>query len=151
MSNIRELVFGLRDNSDKQAYYCLEQLESESMNSDEVYSYFDYFTEMLEDSNSYIRTRGILLIAANAKWDKDYKIDAIIDQFLKHIMDAKPITARQTIKTLPTIARHKPNLINDICNALYNANPQNYKSSMQSLISKDIQDALKNIAEIQNH
>ncbi len=35
---------------------------------------FDSFVEMLDHTNSYIRTRGIILIAANAKWDVDYKL-----------------------------------------------------------------------------
>lgn len=60
-------------------------------------------------------------------------------------MDDKPITARQTIKALPTIAKYKPGLINDICDALHKANPQIYKSSMQPLVYKDIQEALKKI------
>jgi hypothetical protein len=145
LEDIKELVAGLRNKDDKYAYQCLKQLEYESTGSDAVYSYFDSFAEMLEDLNSYIRTRGIILIAANAKWDTDYKIDEIIDKYLKHIMDVKPITARQCIKTLPTVARYKPDLRDYICNVLHKANPQIYKNSMQSLIYKDIQEALKNI------
>lgn len=145
MNDIQELVSGLRDKNDKYAYQCLKQLELESLNSDTVYPYFDLFSAMLDDLNSYIRTRGILLIAANAKWDSDYKIDEIIDSLLNHIMDVKPITARQCIKSLPAIAKHKPDLAGDICSALQTASPAIYKSSMQSLVSKDIQDALKAI------
>ena len=83
---------------------------------------------MLDDPNSYIRTRGILLIAANAKWDIDYKIYEIIDSLLKHITDDKPITARQCIKSLPIIAKYKPDLTDDICNALKTANPRTSRS-----------------------
>jgi hypothetical protein len=67
MVNIQELVYGLRDKNNEYSYQCLKQLQAESMNSDTVYSYFDSFTAMLDDSNSYIRTRGFLLIAANAQ------------------------------------------------------------------------------------
>ncbi|MDD3416076.1 MAG: SufBD protein [Lachnospiraceae bacterium] len=148
MNNIQELVDGLRNKNDKYAYECLKQLQSISLDSDAVYPYFDLFAGMQDDSNSYIRTRGLLLIAANAKWDKDNKIDEIIDNYLKHIMDDKPITSRQIIKILPTIAFYKHDLINDICDALQKANPQIYKSSMQPLVSKDIQEALKEIAKI---
>lgn len=146
MHDIQKLVFRLKDKNDKYAYQCLKQLELESLNSDAVYPYFDLFSAMLDDPNSYIRTRGILLIAANAKWDSDYKTDEIIDRLLKHIMDDKPITARQCINSLPIIAKHKPDLKDDICNALRTANPQIYKSSMQSLVYKDIQDALNAIS-----
>lgn len=149
MSDVQELVYGLRDKNNKYAYQCLKQLEYESINSDTVYSYFDFFASMLNDANSYIRTRGILLIAANAKWDTDYKIDEIIDSYLKHIMDDKPITARQTIKALPAIAKYKPDLKNDICNALRSANLQIYRSNMQPLVYKDIQEALRTIVNLQ--
>lgn len=148
MSDIKELVFGLKDKNDKYAYECLKQLKAESMNSNAVYAHFDFFAEMLEDSNSYIRTRGILLIAANARWDTECKIDEIIDSYLEHIEDEKPITSRQTIKVLPDIAKHKPELVNDICIALRTANPMIYKSSMQSLVFQDIKDALNDIEAI---
>ena len=146
VSDLQELVNGLRDKNDQYAYQCLKELETESEKSDAVSLYFDSFASMLNDSNSYIRTRGIRLIAANAKWDKDCKIDEIIDSYLNHIMDEKPITARQTIKALPVIAQYKPDLIDEICRALQKANPQIYKSSMQPLVFRDIQDALQEIA-----
>lgn len=98
---ITNLINGLIDSDDKHAYQCLKLLESESNISSAVYPYFGSFVELLNNGNSYIRTRGILLIAANARWDVDFKIDEITDQYLKHISDEKPITARQCIKALP--------------------------------------------------
>lgn len=148
MSNIQDLVDDLMNNDNKQAYQCLKQLEDESNRSADVYPFFDIFVEMLNNMNSYIRTRGILLIAANAKWDVNYKIDEIIGEYLKHILDDKPITARQCIKALPSIVKYKPDLQNDIENALHCANPIKYKESMQSLILKDIQKSLDDIRKL---
>lgn len=148
MSNIQELIDGLMSSDDKHAYQCLKVLEGESSRSADVYPYFDTFVEMLSSANSYIRTRGIILLAANAKWDIDYKIDEAIDEYLKHIVDDKPITARQCIKVLPTIVKYKPDLKNDIENALHQANLLGYKKSMQSLILNDIQKALDAISKL---
>ena len=92
--------------------------------------------------------RSLTLIAYNAKWDEDYKIDEIIDKYLQHITDVKPITARQCIKLLPIIAKHKPELRNDIISALHKANICIYDSSMQSLVYKDIQKVVKDIQEL---
>ena len=103
----------------------------------------DRLSDMLDSDNSYIRTRGLTLLAYNAKWDKDYKIDEVIDKYLKHITDAKPITARQCIKLLPIIAKHKPELKNDVLSALHKADISIYEDSMQSLVYKDIQKTLK--------
>lgn len=65
----------------------------------------DGLSDMLDSDNSYIRTWGLTLLGYNAKWDKNYKIDEIIDKYLQYIKDVKPITARQYIKLLPLIAR----------------------------------------------
>ena len=148
MHNIQDLVYGLSNNDDKKAYECLKQLKSESSQSDAVYPFFDISADMLDDENSYVRTRGIVLIAVNAQWDSDYKIDEIIDKYLKHITDDKPITARQCIKVLPVIAKYKPDLRQDILNALHRANPTRYKESMQSLVVKDIQKCLNDIEKL---
>lgn len=146
MDNIIELVNGLLDKNDKAAYKCLKKLLSASEQNNCVYQYFDTIADMIDNENSYVRTRGLLLISANAKWDIDYKIDEIIDKYLRHIMDDKPITARQCIKALPNIAKHKPDLIADIVSALHKANPQRYADSMQSLVYRDIRTAIKMIS-----
>ena len=54
----------------------------------------DKFIAMASSGNSYVRTRGLALIAHNAKWDVDDKIDGIIGGYLEHITDEKPICAR---------------------------------------------------------
>ena len=149
MDKIEELVNGLRNQDNDYAYQCLKQLEEECGSSDSVYPYFDAITEMLYDPNSYVRTRGIILIAANAKWDRDNRIDEIIDELLMHVMNEKPVTARQCIKVLPQIAASKRLLAECIIDALETANPQRYKSSMQTLICKDIQNALESINCVQ--
>jgi hypothetical protein len=100
---------------------------------------------MLRHENSYIRTRGIILISANAKWDVDFKIDEIIDLLLKSVEDDKSITARQCIKNLPRIAMYKADLKNDIIVALRKAHTKMYSDSMQPLIHKDIALAIKQI------
>ncbi len=45
----------------------------------------DRLADMMDNDNSYIRTRGLTLIAYNAKWDKDNKIDEIIDKSWKKL------------------------------------------------------------------
>ncbi|MDD3205226.1 MAG: SufBD protein [Lachnospiraceae bacterium] len=140
-----ELLFEQKSNV---AYKALQELQKESEETDKVYAYMDRLGDMLDHENSYVRTRGLTLIAYNAKWDMDYKIDEIIDKYLKHITDVKPITARQCIKLLPIMARDKPELKNDICMALHKANITFYDDSMRLLVYKDIQNALKEIDKL---
>ena len=140
-----ELLFEQKSNV---AYKALQELQKESEETDKVYAYMDRLGDMLDHENSYVRTRGLTLIAYNAKWDMDYKIDEIIDKYLKHITDVKLITARQCIKLLPIMARDKPELKNDICMALHKANITFYDDSMRLLVYKDIQNALKEIDKL---
>jgi len=139
------MIDGLFDKDDKAAYKCFRVLEAASEQDNRVYQFFATFADMIDNDNSYIRTRGLLLISANAKWDKDNKIDEIVDKYLRHIQDEKPITSRQCIKALPKIAEFKPDLKEAICTAIEKANPGRYASSMQSLIYKDMGMALEKI------
>ena len=146
--NIEDNFSLLFDKNNNTAYKALQILQKECEESDKVYCYMDKLADMIDNDNSYIRTRGLTLIAYNAKWDKDNKIDEIIDKYLKHIEDVKPITARQCIKLLPMIAKNKPELKCDIVFALQKADTSIYAESMQSLVYKDIQNSLAEIEKL---
>ena len=139
---MENLIQNLYNLDNKIAYSCLKELEVISYTSNEVYKFFETFVEMLDNKNSYIRTRGIVLISSNAKWDIDNKINLIIDKFLEHIEDEKPITARQCIKSLENIIKCKKELIPIIKERLLKVNYLKYEDSMQSLIFKDVEKIL---------
>lgn len=143
--NIAELIRMLCEKDNNTAYTAMKTLQKESEENNSVYAYMDKFCDMMENDNSYIRTRGLVLFASNAKWDVDNKIDEYIDKYLKHIVDKKPITSRQCIKMLPVIAKYKSELKTDIITALKKADISIYADSMQPLVYKDIQEALANI------
>ncbi len=143
--HIKELTELLLKKDNNAAYEALKELQEMSEETNAVYTSMDLFADMIESDNSYIRTRGLLLIAANAKWDADNKIDEVIDRYLGHITDVKPITARQCVKVLPAIAEHKPELREDIIAALKRADTSSYADSMQPLVRKDIEEALAKI------
>lgn len=145
MTSLAFLINSLFDKNNTTACGAMKTLAELSEQSDEVYAYMDTFIEMLESSNSYVRNRGLILIAANARWDRDFKIDEIIDDYLKHITDRKPITARQCIASLPKIAESKPDLKEDILKALNHAEVSHYPDSMRGLVFKDIQKALREV------
>lgn len=146
--NVEENFALLFDKNNSTAYKALQALQKECEESDKIYCYMDKLADMIDSDNSYIRTRGLILIAYNAKWDRDNKIDEIIDEYLKHIEDVKPITARQCIKLLPLIAKNKPELKSDIVSALKKADISIYADSMQPLVCKDIQNYLAEIEKL---
>ena len=140
--NIAEQVRVLRSSSNREAYRALQSLQETSDVDDAVYVHIDSFIEMMRDSNSYVRTRGLTLIACNAKWDEAGKIDGIIDEYLEHVTDGKPITARQCIQSLPKLAEAKPHLMPRIVSSLRHADTSAYADSMRSLVQDDIRDVL---------
>ena len=93
-----------------------------------------------------MRNRAISILAANARWDAGGKFDALLEEFLSHVTDAKPITARQCIAALPEIVAAKPELTPRIQSALQQADLSGYTDSMQPLILKDISDALRELS-----
>ena len=111
------------------------------------YAHFAVFVDLLAHGNSYIRTRALRLSAANGRWDRENRIDEIIDACLAQVMDPSPIAARQCIQALPLLAKHKPHLEAEICRTLRRAKPHSYPSTMVSLVQKDIQNALGEIEQ----
>ena len=87
LGNIGETFELLFDKNNNVAYKAFQELQKESEETDCVYPFIDRLSDMLDSDNSYIRTRGLTLLAYNAKWDKEYKVDEIIDEYLKHITD----------------------------------------------------------------
>lgn len=131
----------------KDAYAYSRQIVEESRASDAWYPGFDRFAELLHHKNSLVRNRAIAILAANARWDREGRFDALLDEFLSHVADAKPITARQCVAALPEVAEAKPELIPRIRTALEQADLSGCPDSMQPLILRDIVAALQSMKE----
>ena len=67
MSGIEKQIELLYSKDSAEAYEALKELQKTSSQSDQVYVYLDEFISMLDSENSYLRSRGIALISANAK------------------------------------------------------------------------------------
>ena len=111
---------------------------SESQDTDEWYEYFDEFASLLNHPKSLVRNRVLYILATNAQWDNENRFDAIISEYIAHVTDDKPITARQCIKALAQIGVAKPQYIPRILLCLHEADLSKYKDSMRPLIEKDM-------------
>lgn len=137
------LIAKLTAKDDKYACAIADKITEESRETDAWYEYFEDFASLLSHPKSLVRNRIIYILAANAQWDEEDRFDAILPEFLKHITDEKPITARQCIKALAQIGKAKPQYIPQIVEALDNADLSRYKDSMRPLIEKDIEETKK--------
>ena len=137
------IVQKLTSKDDKYACALADKIISESQETDEWYEYFDEFASLLNHPKSLVRNRALYILAANAQWDEENHFDAIMSEFLTHITDEKPITARQCVKALAQVGREKPQYIPRILSCLNRADLSKYKDSMRPLIEKDIAEAEK--------
>ncbi|MBS1401864.1 MAG: SufBD protein [Oscillospiraceae bacterium] len=134
----------------KDAYAFTQRIVEESRASDTWYPGFDRFAALLKHKNALVRNRAISILAANARWDEEGKFDALLDEFLSHLADAKPITGRQCVAALPEIAEAKPELIPRIRVALEQADWIGYPDSIRPLILKDSITALGKISGLEH-
>jgi len=136
--DISQLVEWLTEKDDKLRYNSLLLLEHRSEEYDDVYPFWDVFCEKLRSTNSYQRSIGVMLIAANVKWDRENRIDNIIDDYLRILYDEKPITVRQCIQSLDKIVTYRSDLHNKVANELISIDIMGFKPTMRKLVLYDI-------------
>ena len=115
-----------------------QEIESSIDESKMLYEYFDDIKKMLLDEKSHIRMRGFRIICKLSKWDRDNKINNVIDSLLNVLDDEKPTIVRQCLAALNCLLLYKTDLSNKIENKLKNMDLSKYKDSMKPLIQKDI-------------
>ena len=147
MPDHETLLARLTDKDATAACAYAQAAAAQSRESDQFYPYLNDFASLLHHPNSLVRNRAISLLAANARWDSKDRYDDLISEFLCHITDEKPITARQCMQALPEIAAAKPDLIPRIRAALEQANFSSFRESMRPLLLKDRANALQQLAQ----
>ena len=140
---MQDIITKLTAKDDKYACAIADKIISESHDTDEWYEYFDSFASLLNHPKSLVRNRALNILAANAQWDDENRFDAIISDYLAHVTDEKPITARQCIKALAQVGVAKPQYIPRILSCFQEADLSKYKDSMRPLIEKDIAETEK--------
>lgn len=133
----------LTAKDDKTACAFADKIIAESRETDLWYKYFGEFAALLDNPKSLVRNRAINILAAIVRWDEENRFDGILDDFLSHITDDKPITSRQCVKALAQVGMAKPRYIPRILSDLQSADLSKYKESMRPLIEKDIAETVE--------
>ena len=108
---MQAIISMLTAKDDQYACAMADKIISESNDSDKWYEYFDVFSSLLNHPKSLVRNRVLNILASNAQWDDANRFDMILDDYLAHVTDEKPITARQCIKALEQVGKAKPQYI----------------------------------------
>ena len=133
-----DIIAGLTAKNDTYACALADKIIAESGETDEWYPYLDAFAALLRHPKSLVRNRALHILAANAQWDSDCRFDGILPEYLAHITDEKPITARQCIQALARIGAAQPRYIPRILDSLQRVDLSRYKDTMRPLIERDI-------------
>ena len=83
-----------------------------------------------------------MLLAENAKWDLDNKMETSLNDCVELLKDEKPITMRQSIQSLGKIVGAKPNLNERIADMLMSIDMVEVKETMRKSILLDILNVL---------
>lgn len=144
---MQDIISILTAKNDQYACAFADKIISESREADEWYEYFEAFASLLNHPKSLVRNRALCILAANARWDAQDRFDAIFDEYLAHVTDEKPITARQCIKALSQIGLAKPQYIPKIKACFHSADLSKYKDTMRPLIEKDMAETERILTE----
>ncbi|HAA34609.1 MAG TPA: hypothetical protein DCD97_04785 [Firmicutes bacterium] len=75
-----------------------------------------------------------MLVAENAKWDTQNRMEDTADEYLAFLNDKKPITIRQCIQALGKVALFKPGLNKKIASRLISFDLMSVKETMRKSI-----------------
>lgn len=143
--DLPQLVELLSQKEDKTRYRALQLLLACCARCDLVYPYWDVFRAKLHHENSYQRSLGALLLAGNAKWDTEHRMDQTIGEYLTLLHDEKPITIRQCIQALEQVLPTHPQLHRRIADALMAIDLLSIKETMRKLVLFDLLHVLVSI------
>lgn len=140
--DIPQLVEWLSLKDDNIRYQAFLLLQNRSAEFEDVYPYWDVFRDKLKSDNSYQRSIGLMLIAENAKWDAENRMEDTIDEYLELLKDEKPITVRQCIQSLGKVTPYKPDLNAKVADRLISFDIMAVKETMRKSILLDILNVL---------
>ncbi len=141
------LVGILSSVDDKLRYAAFQLLRERSLEHADVFPHWSVFCEKLASENSYQRSIGSMLLAANARWDDGKQTAAMLDGYLALLHDEKPITVRQSIQSLLQILPYHPALGGRVATSLLSLNLLDIRDTMRKLVLIDVINVLLLIRE----
>ena len=141
--NKKEIIQKLIDKDDKRAYEYAKQIGIESAKTNKYVEMIPDFTSMLQDNNSFVRTRFFVLICNQARWANNKQIEDVYDQMKTLLNDPKPTVVRQCLNALHEVVLFRPEMCDAIIKTLSKIDFSIYKDSMAPLIKKDIDELMK--------
>ena len=107
-------------------------------NSKLLYSKWDFFVNLLDNENTFLRTIGATIIANLTIVDKDQKFENIFDKYYNLLEDKSMINAANIAQRSGIIAKAKPHLQDEITNKLSNIDKTHHSLECKNIIKGKI-------------
>jgi hypothetical protein len=146
--DIEFLVSVLPEKRDELRYPAFLMLQRRSETHNDVYPFWDDFSEKLDSVNAYQRIIGATLIGANMKWDGKDRFAGIAEKYLACCSDEKPIVSRLTLQNMAKWIASKPRYWETAKRALFQIDINCQRDTMKKLILLDIIGVLAEIQKI---
>lgn len=100
MDQLAEWMARLCGGENGSAYDVLQGLEADS-EAPRCLRLFGPLDEILDDQQTCVRARALILPAGNTRWDAGGRYASILDKYPAHIAEKRPVTAVSCVKVLP--------------------------------------------------
>ncbi len=137
-ADISFLVGLLEERNNDIRYAAFLTLQRRSGTHGDVYPFWDMLAGKLQSGNSYQRSIGVMLLSENVRWDREGRLDAILNDYVACFHDEKFITARQAIQSLEVWLPSKPEKYPQVLTALTGIPVEALPGTQGRLILMDI-------------
>jgi len=99
-----------------------------------LYPKWDFFVNLLDNENTFLRTLGASALANLTKVDKEKKFEKIFDKYYSLLKDKSMINAANVAQRSGIIAKAKPHLQDEITNKLMDIDKTHHSSECKNII-----------------
>ncbi|WXG46906.1 MAG: hypothetical protein WED05_09655 [Candidatus Atabeyarchaeum deiterrae] len=103
-----------------------------------LYPKWDFFADMLDSSNTFLKCDGVFIIGHLTRVDSENKIARLFEKLYKLLNDESMITAASLIGVSAIIAKAKPELQTRITDALLSINQTHHGSECKNVLKGHI-------------
>ena len=127
---MNELICGIKNKNNKEAYEYVKEIIAQSADCNKYLNNIPDFLALLDDGNSYVRTRAFCLISAQAKWADNGELENAFSKMKKLLNDEKPTVVRQCLAALHEVLYYRPEMKEPVKEALKDIDLSIYDCSL---------------------
>jgi hypothetical protein len=132
---LSQVIKGLTSEKPQIKYQSGKTLISLSQENPRVlYPKWDYFTELLNNENTFMKSIGIMIISNLTRVDTKNKFNKIFEKFYKLLNDQSMITAANLAGYSGMIGQTKPELQTKITNRLLSIDKTHHSTECKNII-----------------